>query len=316
MKINQLNFKPLFVLSSKHLQTILSGYCSPGAAPPSESWLVELSDGDKLSCEVSIPKDWMEHNRTVALVHGLGGSHSSSYMVRMARKLYLKGHKVVRINLRGCGSGYGLSKLPYNAGNSQDVLRVLQSLKRASPSSEIDLIGFSLGGNIILKLAGELEDKAGELVKTFIAVCAPLDLAQTVRMIEKTRHRLYHYYYLKKICRQARGWFKGKVRTLYEFDDLITAPLWGYKNADDYYKNCSSLQFLSRVQQQTHLIFAEDDPFISLNILKGSSLSSQVHLWTTKKGGHMGFLGATAKSQDYFWLDELLVNWSCGLRHT
>ena len=145
MKLNNLNFHPLPWMTSSHLQTIVSSFLHSGLPPPSKKWLIDLGHNDYLSCEVSIPIAWKQSDQTVVLVHGMGGSHSSGYMIRMSRKLYLKGNKVVRINLRGCGSGKGLSKLLYHGGTSGDVLKVIQSLKETAPFSEIVLIGFSLG---------------------------------------------------------------------------------------------------------------------------------------------------------------------------
>lgn len=308
-EIKKLNFRPFPGLSSRHLQTILSAYRRPGASPPSKEWVVKLEDNNALSCEVSIPPHWTENDKTVVLIHGLGGSHSSNYMVRISRKLYLWGNKVVRINLRGCGSGKELSKLPYNGGNSEDVLRVLQELKKETPHSEIYAVGFSLGGNVILKLAGELGTEASQLVKCFIAVCPPLDLAHTVEMIEKKRHGLYHFYYLKRISKQAHPWTRQKFRSLREFDNSVTAPLWGYKDAKDYYQSCSSLRYLPKIRHTTHLLFAEDDPFIDMTLLKDVNLPSHVHVWSTKHGGHMGFIGLNAKEHRFYWLDQLLLNW-------
>lgn len=310
--IKRLNFKPLPGLSSKHLQTILHVYCPGSPSPPSQNMLVKLDSKNTLSCVISTPLNWQDDGKTVALVHGLGGSHASNYMVRLADKFYSQGKKVVRINMRGCGSGKGLAHLPYNAGTSSDVLHVLAALREQSPSSEIILIGFSLGGSIVLKLAGELGEKAKGTVKTFISVCAPLDLAQTLRLIERKRHTFYHKYFLKSICKQIPAWIDQKVKTIYEFDDLITAPLWGYRGADDYYQQCSSIQFLPKIKHETHILFAEDDPFISMRMLKGLSIPDQVHIWASKHGGHMGFLGPTPNQKSMYWMDHLLVNWAEG----
>lgn len=306
----KLNFKPFLGLYSRHLQMIFSAYSLKGSSPPSHSWLVDIGEGDRLSCEVSIPTHWKANNGTIVLIHGLGGSHTSGYMIRMARKFYKNGNKIVRVNLRGCGSGAGLSKLPYSAGNSLDLLHVLQSLKIEAPDSEISVIGFSLGGNIVLKLAGELGISANKLVKTFTAVCPPLDLGHTVNLIQRRAYFLYHRYYLKKIFKQARPWMNQKCLSLYEFDDKITGPLWGFKGAQDYYHHCSSKRFLSTIQCETHLILAEDDPFVSINPLKEISLPNHLHVWTSKYGSHMGFLGRTAEKKGLQWLDHLLLSQS------
>ena len=133
MKLNKLNFRPLPGISSCHLQTIIPAYLPGGDAPPSIEWLVDLEHDDFSSRQVSTPIRWKESDPTVILVHGLGGSHESSYMVRMANKLHLRGTKVVRVNLRNCGSGKGLSKLLYHGGNSKDLLKVVHHMKESRP---------------------------------------------------------------------------------------------------------------------------------------------------------------------------------------
>jgi predicted alpha/beta-fold hydrolase len=214
---------------------------------------------------------------------------------------------VVRVNLRGCGSGRGLSKLPYNAGTSEDVKAVLVALKREQPESETILVGFSLGGNIVVKLAGELGESAERLLTKSIAVCPPLDLAKAVRLIEKKENRLYHSHYVKTISKQARCFSSQVVSSLYEFDDKITAPLWGYKSADAYYQDASGLGFLSKIQHPCSLLFAMDDPFVSFDFER-EALSSNVQIYATQHGGHMGFLGK-AKGHFYHWLDYQLLEW-------
>jgi predicted alpha/beta-fold hydrolase len=302
--MKQLNFEPFWGLSSRHLQILVSAYAPSGRAPPTNRWLVDIGNGDQLSCEVSIPPDW-DGKTTIALMHGLSGNHNSSYMIRLSRQFYQKGYKVVRINARGCGSGVGLSKLPSGAGNSQDVLKVLMQLKEITPHSYIYLMGFSLGGNTILKLAGELGENADALVKTFIAVCPPLDLAETARLIQQPKYSIYHHYYLSRLLKQAKPWIKEPIHSLQEYDEQITATLWGFKDAQEYYTRCSCIRYLSKIRTDTHIIFAEDDPFVRLEPLNNVTLPACVHVWTSPHGSHLAFLGRTK----WQWLDELLLNW-------
>lgn len=308
-ELKKLDFQPLAGLSSKHLQMIISAYLPSGIAPQSDQLLIDIGDNDKLCCEVSVPPQWTSTTKTIALIHGLGGSHSSGYMVRMARKLFQNGYKVVRINLRGCGSGKGLSKIPYNAGNSEDVLNILQHLKMGHPESEIILIGFSLGANTALKFAGELHQEAATLLKMIIAVCTPFDLESTVMAIQKKGHSLYHRYYLQKIFQQASPWIHQKIHSLYEFDDKITGPLWGFGGAQEYYQQCSCIRYLNHIKCESHLLFANDDPFVALDALKTIPLPPQVHLWLTEQGSHMGFLGRTSPKGSIQWMDDLLLQW-------
>jgi predicted alpha/beta-fold hydrolase len=305
-KVNKLDFCPLIGLSSGHLQTIIGGFRKPVGSPPSKSWHVSLGDGNFLACEVSCPVS--RFKKIAVLIHGLGGCHTSNYMVRMAQKLYDKNIMAVRVNLRGCGSGATLSSLPYHGGRSQDLLAVVRALKSWYPLQEIYVIGYSLGANIALKLAGELGNDASKLIKMTIGVCGPLDIGHTVHRMHQRKYSLYHAYFLKKVCEQAKPWLKAPVRSMYEFDNQVIAPLWGFSGAEDYYKNSSSIHYLPNIQHPCFLIFAEDDPFISHDIIK-AVYGMPVQLFVTKHGGHMGFLGKTTKEHNFHWLDQQLFAW-------
>lgn len=290
------------------MQTIGAHLLPAGNPPPSRELRVSIGNGDLLSLQVSIPHNWNEGNTCVVLVHGMGGSHNSSYMVRLSRKFYNKGCKVVRVNLRGCGSGKGLSSSPYHAGTSQDLQHVLELLKNSHPQARLVLIGFSLGANVVLKLAGELGVQATSIMDGCIAICPPVDLAASVAMIQERRNWHYHYHYLKMILRQAEQFTKVQARSIYEFDDTFTAPSWGYKEADDYYKNESSKKFLSAIKFPVKILFAEDDPFISIQALNGVEVSKSVQIYICRHGGHLGFLGST-KGHFVHWMDSQLFKW-------
>lgn len=304
-----LDFHPLPGLTSPSLQMIVSNFSPPGNAPQSQRLIVTLSDGDKLSCETSTPPHWQPHHPTVAMVHGLAGSHASSYMIRLSRKFYQKGMRVVRINLRGCGSGRGLNRLPYNNGNSQDILTVLEALKAKTPLSPITLIGFSLGGNVILKMAGEIGDRAPQLLNRIVAICPVLDIADAVNRISLKKNWIYHRYYLKALHQQGKQWFKGKaISSMRDLDEKITAPLWGYKNAQDYYKQCSSHQYIKNICLPCDLLLAADDPFIDYTILKHIKVPSTTTVWITELGSHMGFIGSTKNIPGMYWMDNWLLS--------
>lgn len=306
-----LNFQPLLGLSSPHAQMVFSNLVPTGKEPPSKNLLFSLNDGDKLSCEISTPPQWQPHQLTIVMVHGLGGSHQSPYMIRLSRKFYHLGLRSVRINLRGCGSGFGLNQLPYHSGNSHDVWSILEKLKNETPFSPINILGFSLGGNVILKMAGEQGRKGGELLNRIMTICPVLDLEESVKSLSKKNNWLYHRYYLKKIHEQGHKWIKNNpISSIFEFDEKITAPLWGYSNAKDYYEKCSSHQFLSNIQIPCDVLLAADDPFIDYNIIKHARISPSTNVWLTMKGGHMGFIARGTVQQDFFWMDKLLINWN------
>jgi len=156
----ELPFEPFPFLNDPHYQTIIGSVWSFFFEPNSEQRVVVLPDGDRICLEVTTPRDWKPTNLTVFLVHGLCGSHKSPNLGRMAKRLEPLGVRVVRFNMRGCGSGRGLAKQGYHSGSSEDVFESIKALKKECPESPIILIGFSLGGNIVLKMCGELASLA------------------------------------------------------------------------------------------------------------------------------------------------------------
>lgn len=307
--IETLSFQPPPGLASAHIQTILPFLLGKGGEEsPSAPFLVQLEDGDSIFCKMSTPPEWKQHQKTILLLHGLGGSDSSDYMIRMSRKLYQAGYRVLRLNLRGSGQGIHFAQRPYHAGLSHDILQVIHILKKQIPESPLVLIGFSLGGNVVLKLLGELGERAVPLVEKAITICVPIDLAQTMEFLSQPFNQLYHYYYVSRLREIGSRWIgKQTIRSILDFDNLVTASQWGYSDAFDYYSQCSSLSFLPSICQTCHLIFSEDDPFVNCRLVIERSLSSRVKIWISKHGGHMGFWGWAGKEHGYSWLDSLLL---------
>lgn len=308
--IEHLPFRPLPGFSSPHLQTVLPTFFSQaGEAPPSAPFLVSLEDGDTLYCRISSPLSWKPQDKTVILVHGLGGdADTSNYMVRMSRKLYRSGYRSIRMNLRYAGEGNQYAKRPYHGGTSHDLLALVRALKDQSPQSPITIIGYSLGGNITLKMVGELKEKAHSLIEMVIAVCAPIDLQHTMELLKHPTNQLYHRYYVKALRKVGQPWIgKQSVKSILDFDNVVTAPQWGFKDAFDYYRQCSSQYFLSGIQQTCHLIFAEDDPFIDYRPALKQLHSPNMKLWLSPHGGHMGFWGWAGKEHRHYWLDRFLL---------
>lgn len=304
--VQQLKFSPFPGLGSPHLQMIVSAFCFKGEPPFSKEFRIELEDGDILSCQLSMQENLTEGAPTVIFVHGLGGSHASSYLIRLSRKFYFEGYRVLRINLRGCGSGSGLAKKPYNAGTSHDVLKAIKKINLLYPFSPISLVGFSLGGNLVLKLAGELGDRAEHLIDKVIAICPTIDLYKSVKLIEKPSNWIYHHYYLSNLLSQGVQWaHQISIKSIYEFDDKITAPNWGFKDAMDYYRQSSAKYFIPEIRIPTRILFAEDDPFIDTLTMNQILSPPSVSVYHTQKGGHMGFIG----KDPFFWLDHLLKEW-------
>lgn len=309
--VETLDFFPSPVMSSPHFQTIVPTLFNiKGEEPPSASFFILLEDGDVLCCKMSTPSSWNSKQKTIVIVHGLGGTDGSSYMVRMSRKFYRAGYRTIRLNLRGSGPAAHLARRPYHGGTSQDLFHTLRVLKQQSPDSPIVLIGFSLGGNIALKLIGELGEEINSLIEYTIAICSPLDLTRTIQLLLTQSNRFYHHYYLNGLQKMATRWLKGQqVNSMIDFDNAVTAPQWGFQDAFDYYRQCSSISFLPFIRHPCHLIFAADDPFVDYQVVLKSSRTSSVKIWLSQYGGHMGFWAWTGKEHGYFWLDRLLLEW-------
>ncbi|HLU48476.1 MAG TPA: alpha/beta fold hydrolase, partial [Planctomycetota bacterium] len=178
-------FQPFPLLRNAHLQTMLGHWLRVPARVPSRTEIVDLSDGDRLALEISEPIGDAAPARTVVLIHGLAGCHESAYLVRVAAKLVRRGMRAVRLNLRGCGSGAGLARGIFHSGQSDDLRQTIEALRARGQGSRVSVIGFSLGGNIALKLAGELGERGPELVDRVLAVCPPADLERCANLISR-----------------------------------------------------------------------------------------------------------------------------------
>ena len=315
----EIPFEPFPFINDPHQQTFFNSFFNFLFEPASDQKVVMLSDGDRLSLEITTPRDWKPTDLTVVLVHGLCGSHKSPNLVRMARRLESLGVRAVRFNMRGCGSGRGMARHIYHSGRSEDVFEALKALKTQHPESPIVLIGFSLGGNIVLKLAGEL----GSIGKTFldkvISVSPPVDLYSSIQMLGDPSNGIYEKYFYRLLRSDVHFRHKkfkdlSPVRLprnlkLYEFDQVYTAPHCGFRDAQDYYSKCSAASLVPEIAIPCKILLAQDDPIVSACALDTYHLPSNVTVFKTKKGGHMGYLGDPRGEKGVHWLDSLLVDW-------
>lgn len=315
----ELPFEPFPFFEDPHHQTIISSFLHIQFEPTSEQVLIPLPDGDKLSLEVTTPKEWQPTDLTVIMVHGLCGSHRSPYLVRLAKRLELEGIRSVRLNLRGCGSGKGLAKQMYHSGRSEDVFAAIKKLKADSMESPMALIGFSLGGNISLKLVGELHSLAKEFLIAVFAISPPVDLHSSVAMLGHPDNALYEDYFIglmradvhyrhRKFKDLPRVKLPRKLK-IYEFDQLYTAPYYGFRDAHDYYDKCSAIHFIPDISIPCKILLAQDDPIVSGSSLDHLTLPSHISVFKTKHGGHMGYLANPVEGQELHWLDSVLIDW-------
>lgn len=319
MSTTVLPYTPFPFLHGPHVQTILASRFSFGPSPPSTRGIVELADGDRIALEISTPKSWREPDPTVILVHGLCGCHMSAYMVRVARKLWRQGVRAVRMNLRGCGSGRGLARKLYHSGRSDDVRAVVDTLREETPATPLSLVGFSLGGNLALKLAGEMEEEAAGCLERVVAVCPPVDLLTCSRRFALPLNRVYERYFVKLLRRDVADRHRrfpelGRVdlptrMSLFDFDDVYTAPRSGFRDAVDYYTRSSSRPLVPRIRIPCHILFAADDPLVDATLLEDVELPPKVLVTRTRRGGHLGFLGLPGTAGGYRWMDSQLLAW-------
>ncbi len=315
-------FEPHPWLRGAHAQTIVGRYWPvPWARLSATAHEVGLADGDRLVVLESVPLGWSSPRPTAVLVHGLAGCAEAPYMVRLGVRLVHLGIRVVRVNLRNSGLGFGLARGIYHAGRSEDLRQVLAWLKDRDGLAPVALIGFSLGANLVLKLAAEADDDPTgvEGLDCVLAANPPIDLAACSRRMRLTENRLYDRNFVKwlyaMIHRLHRRFpelgpthLEG-VKTVYEFDDRYTARRNGFASADDYYQRCSLVTALKRIAVPGLIVHAMDDPFIPPEPFQHAVLPPNLTLDLVRHGGHLGYLSRRPWQGDRRWLDARLDGW-------
>ncbi|MCI0359617.1 MAG: alpha/beta fold hydrolase [Planctomycetaceae bacterium] len=315
------NFRPHPLIRGGHLQTILGCYL-PWKRMPYQAvqHLVPLPDGDKIVLHDDQPAAWHPGDGVVLMVHGLGGCHRSGYMLRGAAKQTERGYRVFRMDLRGCGAGFPHARHPTHAGRSDDALAALRFVMDQCPRSPVHVVGFSMGANHVLKMAGELAGHAPPALHSLMAVCPPIDLIACSVNIELRGNRIYDRSFVSGLMRQIKRRqrlvpgaltrpLNPRPRRLYEFDTHFTAPLAGYADARDYYTRASSGPLLKHITVPTLIVTAASDPIIPVGPFERASYSPTTQLVITPCGGHLGFIGRAGLDPDRRWLDWRILDW-------
>jgi predicted alpha/beta-fold hydrolase len=315
-------FRPHPLFPTGHLQT-LAGVYLPGypRKETARQHRVVLPDGDQIILHDDVPADWRPGAGAALMIHGLCGCHTSPYMQRIAAKLTDRGVRTFRMDLRGCGAGSGLARLPYHSGRSADAAAALRSIAEICPKSPTTLIGFSLGGNITLKLLGESPDDVPANLDRAVAVCPPVDLAECVRVLARGVNRLYDRHFIRLLMAQVANQRRlipdapaldpqMQPHGVYEFDDVFTAPVCGFGTANNYYRLCSSNQFVPEIRVPTLILAAADDPLIPGEVFSRLAVPPAVTMVLTGSGGHLGFIGRRNGDPDRRWMDWRVVEWA------
>ena len=322
MSPNGRDFTPAALLRNPHLMTILPGYWPRRgllAGVPTESRLFTTEPHTQLLgyCH------WQPTPtacQTLVLVHGLEGSSESHYMYGIAAKAYRAGFNVIRMNQRTCGGTEHLTPTLYNTGLSQDYRAIVRELASVDGLSRIWLAGYSMGGNLILKAAGEAGSSEAALAGA-IAVCPNIDPPKCVEALEQPHNWIYHRHFLMKLkerLRRKAALFPGKwdlekldgIVRMSEFDDCYTAPDGGYASGTDYYNRVGACLVLEFITVPTLIITAQDDPFIpySMFTVPPIQLNPVIQVIAPRHGGHCGFLQWASNGEDSFWAENRIMD--------
>jgi len=266
---------------------------------------------------------WQEDRKsrpTVVLAHGMEGSTESRYMLGTAEKALAAGFNAVRVNYRNCGGTEHLTPTLYHAGLTDDLRQIVAELIEKDGLNEIYLIGFSLGGNIVLKLAGEYGSQAPAALRGVIGVSSSIDLAVCADTIELRRNIVYSLRFVLSL----RGRLRRKARlfpdrydpallsgvwTIRKFDDAYVAPHCGFRDSADYYHRASAMRVIDRISVPALIIHAKDDPFIPFSQFEEDIVRQNRNLMLlgTEQGGHVGFISALGEGEERFWAEAACV---------
>lgn len=316
-------FSPTWWLSNPHLQTILASKVFSPTPNPTRSERIEHPDGDFLDINVSLK----EQGDIVAIFHGLAGCVDSSYVQGAFASLEAVGFRPVLMHWRGCSGEPNRKVRSYHSGASEDIEWFIGYLSKRFPENKLFALGFSLGGNALLKHLGEAGSASP--LSGAMAISAPLVLQEGANKMSRGFARLYQHYLLSLMRHQHESKRRrypelnlpraGKeLNSFWRFDDAITSPTHGFAGVEDYYERCSARQFLPAIRVPTHLLCAKDDPFFTPDILPGDDeLADDTVLELSDKGGHVGFLGkhSNRAANNRRWLDQHIATIMANFRN-
>ncbi len=322
-------FVPPRLLRNPHLQTVIASRKPRRWDFGWKDWEpaeIDLGEEGKLLAEAS----WQARRDAplLILMHGLEGSARSHYLLGMSRKAYAAGFHILRVNTRNCGGSEHLTPTLYCAGLSQDVTSIVEHCKRRYGIHNLYAAGVSLGANILLKFLGEQGTRGPDLIKAAAVVSVPIDLELGVRKMEEPGNWFYQRYFVRKLIERMRrkcALYPGiadmdrvrKIRSIREFDDVVTAPHFGFGTAENYYRLASSRPLLQHIRVPTLLVQAKDDPLIPFKPFLESGIGRNpcLRLLATERGGHTGFLAArqSGTDQDAYWAESRVVQFLTAL---
>ena len=267
------------------------------------------------------PEPWTRP--TIIALHGLNGSSDAHYMKGIASKAFARGMNVVRLNQRNCGDTEHLSAGLFHSGLTADAAHVIAELIEVDGLQAIAVAGYSLGGNLALKLAGEYGDNPPRALIGVAAVSPIIEIGECVKALEQPGNWLYQWNFVKDLKRRMRRknrFWPGRfdlsrlatIRTVREFDDAYTAPYFGFAGAEDYYHRASAMRIIEHVRVPALVITAADDPFVPPHPFRDPRVTGNpcIRLEVTEHGGHCGFVGPPSPGGDGYWAEDQIVEFT------
>ena len=308
-------FRSAWWLPGPHLQTLWAALASPKPQLTTSRERLELDDGDFLDL------DWVgaQSGPLVVVLHGLEGSIDSSYVRRILHRVVKHGWGGLLIHFRGCSGEPNRLTRSYHSGETGDLRFVLRLLRERYPTRQLMTIGYSLGGNVLLKFLGESPQQ--EMPDAAVAVSVPFDLASGADRLSRGFSKLYQKRLVGSLHEKTRRKFAARKHPFslkdlkywddfWSFDNHVTAPLHGFKNAAHYYAESSCRQFLPAVRTPTLIIHSTDDPFLYPDVVPSQNeLSDTTSLRLTNQGGHVGFVSGRFPFKAIYWLDNEIMRW-------
>jgi len=326
-------FEPRASLRSGHRMT-LYGWGNPRYFPRLPAPTRRLFDVAPAT-RVAADCHWQERpwtRTTLLALHGLNGSSDAHYMRGLASKAFEHGFNVVRLNQRNCGATEHLAAGLFHSGLTTDAARLIEELTSVDGLDSIVVAGYSLGGNLALKLAGEYGANPPASLRGVAAVSPIIEIEECTRALERPENFLYEWNFVRDLKRRMR--VKGRlqpgtfdlskldaIRTVRGFDEVVTAPHFGFRNASDYYYRASAMRVIDRVGVPALIITSEDDPFVPVHPFRDSRVrgNPNIDLRISAHGGHCGFVGDRVGDDDGYWAENKIVDFAlriaeCGLR--
>lgn len=314
--VSQSTFQPAWWLKHAHLQTIFAKYLSPKQRVSTQAEMFSLPDGDEIQL------NWLANTASddkaplLILLHGLAGDINSHYIQAMLAQCQQLNWPAVLMHFRGCNGKPNKLPRAYHSGDTADAALLISEVQRRYPNRPLVAVGYSLGGNVLLKYCGEQAEQ--NPLAAAVAVCPPLSLAACAKRINSGASKLYQRYLLGRLKRSTLAKLQQFTdfplpltpqqvqgfSSIEQFDEHYTAPIHGFLNAQDYYQKASGKAFLRHIRIPTLIIHAKDDPFLSDAVIPtADELNQHIHYELTSGGGHVGFVYGNVL-QPKFWLNQ------------